>query len=80
MNGKVSIKNLESYGDSGWTWTEEVTNAAGTEKRNCSTNQQGDGLWYDDKQVSGTCQFQLPRKRQAAYAKIRREALKELEG
>lgn len=75
---KVSIKNLERYGDSGWEWTEVVENGFtdDTTRVNCHTNRAGKGLWYDDRQVLGTCQFSLPRDRQAAYSKIRREALK----
>lgn len=64
----ISIKNLSSYGKCGWTWTEEYEG----EKHDCSTNGNGEGLWENDKQVLGTCQFHLPKTRAGAYSKIRR--------
>lgn len=75
--GFVGIADFESYGQ-GWCWT-VITNeynywAHGVEQvaRQFRTNQQGNGLWIDGKQVKGTAQFSLPYDRTAARRKARR--------
>ena len=74
---KTSITQLKQYGSRGWQWL--VNGAA------YRTNGNGDGLWkvgsyegqwadnYQDKQVSGTCQFSLPQSKNAARSKLYRE-------
>lgn len=76
---KVSIKNLTEYGSRGWQWTVESndTLSGETEGTDYRTNGAGDGLWVvgalEDEQVSGTCQFSLPSKKNAARSKLYRE-------
>ena len=77
----ISI-SLEQYGDRGWEWTVTGVDICGdTVREHCRTNRQGEGLWnvgsYEDKQIVGTCQFGLPANRKAAYAKIRREFMRD---
>ena len=44
-----------------------------TEYKNYHTNDEGDGLWYGDKQIKGTCQFTVSgcKTEKSAKAKIR---------
>jgi hypothetical protein len=67
------IKSFEEYGN-GWMWV-LVTGKI------YRTNREGEGLFYIDhgvhhydvRQLTGTCQFSLPRERQAAMRKVRDE-------
>ena len=49
-----------------------------TEWNNYHTNNEGDGLWFGDKQILGTCQFSVGgcKTEKAAKAKIRKCAIK----
>ena len=73
--------NVTQHGNNGW----EFSITQNGETRQYRTNEQGRGLWellprpgaYSDndteyRQIEGTAQFELPRNRSAAYAKIRR--------
>lgn len=82
---KISITQLRRFGHSGWQWVEKYTypyDDAPTE-RTCRTNQNGAGLFHYDPirsywhQQQGTCQFWLPKGKDAAYSKIRRRIEKE---
>ena len=76
----MKIKNLESYGENGYIWSEEresdVSNEV--EASQYRTNRDGEGLWtrkregQDWRQISGTCQFNLHVK--DVRGKIRRES------
>ena len=75
---KVSIKNLKSYGSKGWMWDVEVTEPYNKpSKSSYRTNAGGEGLWrcgeYEDKQISGTAQFDLPSSKNAARSKLYRQ-------
>ena len=54
----------------GWEW--ELDFEDGTDPVPMHTNGEGEGLWSHGKQSLGTCQFSLPRKRDAARRAIRR--------
>lgn len=65
------IRNLVPYGD-GWSW--EWFKPFDNVWKPCNTNKSGEGLWIDDKQVLGTCQFEIDAgdlEYSKAYNKIR---------
>jgi hypothetical protein len=71
-----SVKNLEPYMSHGWQWdigsVHYRTNSGGEGLWKCGTYT---GIWagnYEDRQIVGTCQFELPSSRGAAYQRIRR--------
>jgi len=69
------IRNLMRNGDNGWVWEEADPDA---EIRGhpkwiiCHTSRSGYGLWRGGKQVMGTTQFELPKKKEKAYSKLYR--------
>jgi len=67
-----SIKNLKPYrGDDGYEW--DATTPEG-DTQHCRTNYKGQGLWCNDRQVRGTCQFSLTAQtRSGIYQQIRRQ-------
>ena len=75
--GQAVITDFESYGQ-GWTWTlvrgeySNWTHRVEAVTYVFRTNQQGNGLWIDGKQVHGTMQFHMPYDRTAARRKARR--------
>jgi hypothetical protein len=76
----ISITNLEEYGTTGWRWVERYLEPYAEEhtERECRTNINGSGLFLWDeyrrnwRQVLGTSQFYLSKKRRNAYQQIRR--------
>jgi hypothetical protein len=76
---KISIQ-MERYGENGWQWeltgSDPITGEPIIDKGR--TNRQGDGLFeINGRQVRGTCQYQLPSDRRAAYNKIRRDFVRD---
>lgn len=71
------IKNLEPYGNYGWTWKE--LDPIMEKYRLYRTDKDGEGLWIWDprkkdwKQVLGYTQFELKDDYHKAYSKIYRE-------
>ena len=70
---KINIRNLESYGYSGWAWDMIVTEWDNSKSvKQYHTNKWGDGLWCEDSQCAGTCQFSLTSNKHINYNRIRR--------
>jgi hypothetical protein len=70
---KISIENLERYEVRGWMWQIVSTNWIGEKSvKHYHTNELGDGLWCDDTQHTGTCQFSLTDNKHNNYNRIRR--------
>ena len=67
------IRNLKRNGKSGWRWEEFNPDAdiRGHPKWTIyHTNQNGEGLWKEGRQIIGNTQFELSKKKENAYSKI----------
>ena len=78
---EMAISDMETYGR-GWSWTlvrgEEGYGADDTVYQvayACHTNQDGEGLWVNGKQVAGTSQFHLSANKQTAKRQILRRGM-----
>ncbi len=54
----------------GWTWTIIDKNGI---KMYFYTNKDGEGLWLNDKQIQGTCQYHSCKTYSGQYKKIKRQ-------
>jgi hypothetical protein len=75
--GFAGISDFNQYGQ-GWEWVavfneySNWTHSMQQVVRTFSTNQHGNGLWIDGKQVRGTAQFSMSYNRKNASAKAKR--------
>ena len=72
VKGKVRTLNAKHTG--GWIWKTEVDYGDGKIRTfEYYTNKNGHGLWRNDKQILGTCQYKAPRSRSGMLKRIIRE-------
>ena len=72
VRGKEKILKAKHTG--GWIWQTEVDYGDGKIRTlEYYTNKDGQGLWRNDKQVLGTCQYNAPRSRSGMLKRIKRE-------
>jgi hypothetical protein len=66
--------SLQMSLDGGWEWQLDCTESlTGERKRHAyHTNSHNAGLWCDERQIEGTCQFQLSDYKDRAKQQIRR--------
>lgn len=65
------VMETEYVHSGGWTWDE--LNDDGTVICRCRTDKDGRGLWIDDKQVLGTCQYRAAKTASGQRRKILRD-------
>ena len=67
----MKIYNLRNECANEWQWTVKFDDGS---KSDYWTDETGEGLWRDGKQIAGFCQFSISsaRTRRAIYAKIYR--------
>ena len=71
---KGKVRTLKAKHTGGWIWKTEVYYGdvkVGTNEY--YTDKNGHGLWRNDKQVLGTCQYHAPRSRSGMLKRIIRE-------
>jgi len=79
---KRRIANLRRFGKNGWEW--EEFNSDSERWVGFRTNGNGNGKWGykpigEYKQILGTSQFELPKKKTSAYSKLYRDHVKKYE-
>lgn len=67
-------KTLKGKHKGGWIWETEVDCGDGEIRTyEYYTDKNGEGLWRNDRQISGTCQYHAPTSRSGMLRKIKRE-------
>ena len=67
-------KTLKAKHTGGWIWQTEVDYGDGKIRTlEYYTDKNGRGLWRNDKQILGTCQFYAPASRSGMLRRIKRE-------
>jgi hypothetical protein len=71
---KGKEKTLKTKHTGGWIWKTEVYYDDGKIRTfEYYTDKNGQGLWRNDKQILGTCQYNAPRSRSGMLKRIKRE-------